>query len=270
MTGKSIALPPADGELARLVELMIDGTIAPADRDRLELLLAEHRAAQLFYVACLDLHAQVQWLMRDGPAAEAAVAEAAAERHSERSEESCLMLEGGQILRCAQNDGRWAENDGRSAENDGRWAENDGRGAENDGRGADSGSVPAAPPVTWGLGWLSSGVLLSYAICAVLIGAGAMAAWRWSPPAVGPRVAKNFSRAPVAGPVGIAPPIVATITRSVGCDWQDPSTVREGTPVRLGSCYYIASGRLEIAYNIGAKVVIEGPAMFAVDAPNGG
>ena len=43
-----------------------------------------------------------------------------------------------------------------------------------------------------------------------------------------------------------------------------------GTGIPLGSCYCLASGRLEITYNIGAKVVIEGPAMFAVDAPNGG
>ena len=72
MNGKSITLPPADGELARLVESMIDGTIAPEERDRLESLLADNPDAQLFYVASLDLHAQVQWLMRDGTTAEGA------------------------------------------------------------------------------------------------------------------------------------------------------------------------------------------------------
>ena len=75
MNGESITLPPADGELARLVESMIDGTIAPEERDRLESLLADNPDAQLFYVASLDLHAQVQWLMRDGTTVEGRVAE---------------------------------------------------------------------------------------------------------------------------------------------------------------------------------------------------
>ena len=65
MSREAIKLPAADSELARLVESMCDGTITPAEGDRLESLLADDRDAKLYYVAYLDLHAQVQWMMRD-------------------------------------------------------------------------------------------------------------------------------------------------------------------------------------------------------------
>lgn len=65
MSLSSVILPPAESELARLVELMCDSAIAPAERDRLESLLTGDREAQLYYVAYLDLHAEMQWMMRD-------------------------------------------------------------------------------------------------------------------------------------------------------------------------------------------------------------
>ena len=64
MSHDSVRLPPAESELSRLVESMCDGTIVSQERDRLELLLENDRDAQLFYVAYLDLHAQMQWMMR--------------------------------------------------------------------------------------------------------------------------------------------------------------------------------------------------------------
>ena len=64
MSHDPVRLPPAESELSRLVESMCDGTIVSRERDRLELLLENDRDAQLFYVAYLDLHAQVQWMMR--------------------------------------------------------------------------------------------------------------------------------------------------------------------------------------------------------------
>ncbi|MBN1394305.1 MAG: NPCBM/NEW2 domain-containing protein [Pirellulales bacterium] len=64
MSSASINLPPADDELARLVESYCDGAISSGERDRLELLLSGGRDAKLFFVAYLDLHAQMQWLTR--------------------------------------------------------------------------------------------------------------------------------------------------------------------------------------------------------------
>ena len=64
MSHDSVPLPPAESQLSRLVESMCDGTILSDERDQLELLLEKDRNAQLFYIAYLDLHAQVQWMMR--------------------------------------------------------------------------------------------------------------------------------------------------------------------------------------------------------------
>ncbi len=57
-------LPPADDELWSLVEAMVTGAATAAERDRLEARLRAEAATRLFYVAYLDLHAQLQWRMR--------------------------------------------------------------------------------------------------------------------------------------------------------------------------------------------------------------
>ena len=64
MSRSRVKLPPSDSELARLVELLCEGTIRPAERDRLESLLADDRDARLYCVAYLDLHARAIWHTR--------------------------------------------------------------------------------------------------------------------------------------------------------------------------------------------------------------
>jgi hypothetical protein len=59
-------LPPPDAELWALVESLVDGSATAAGRDRLEALLRADKAARLFYVSYLDLHAQLQWSTRGG------------------------------------------------------------------------------------------------------------------------------------------------------------------------------------------------------------
>jgi hypothetical protein len=77
MTGPTDKLPPADDALWALVEGVVADTATPADRARLEERLRADPQARLFYVAYLDLHAQLQWQTRGqsarpGPAARAA------------------------------------------------------------------------------------------------------------------------------------------------------------------------------------------------------
>jgi hypothetical protein len=64
MTGRNERLPPADDELWSLVETVVTGAATPGDRDRLEARLRAEPQARPFYVAYLDLHAQLQWLTR--------------------------------------------------------------------------------------------------------------------------------------------------------------------------------------------------------------
>jgi hypothetical protein len=64
MTERTAPLPPADDELWLLVEAIVGDTASPAERDRLEARLGSDPHARLFYVAYLDIHAQLQWRTR--------------------------------------------------------------------------------------------------------------------------------------------------------------------------------------------------------------
>src|SRR4051812_3289814 len=64
MTSPEDALPHADEELWTLVEALIEGSATPGQRDRLEARLEAEGPARQFYVAYLDLHAQLQWRTR--------------------------------------------------------------------------------------------------------------------------------------------------------------------------------------------------------------
>jgi hypothetical protein len=57
-------LPHADAELWALVEAFVDGSAGPAEHQQLERRLGAEANARLFYVAYLDLHAQLQWRTR--------------------------------------------------------------------------------------------------------------------------------------------------------------------------------------------------------------
>ena len=54
------------------------------------------------------------------------------------------------------------------------------------------------------------------------------------------------------------------------CEWFNPGTPRKADPVFQGRSYLLLSGLLEISYDVGAKVIVEGPAVYRVDALNGG
>jgi hypothetical protein len=61
MTGN---LAGADADLWALVDAWLEGTATPAQKQQLEIRLAKEHQARLFYVAYLDLHAQLQWRTR--------------------------------------------------------------------------------------------------------------------------------------------------------------------------------------------------------------
>src|SRR5438270_4064961 len=57
-------LPPVDAEVWSLVESFVDGTATADECRRLQTLLRNDESARQFYVAYLDLHAQLQWRTR--------------------------------------------------------------------------------------------------------------------------------------------------------------------------------------------------------------
>jgi len=64
--------------------------------------------------------------------------------------------------------------------------------------------------------------------------------------------------------------VVGKITGMVNCKWTDPDTETfNSANVLLGRKYALASGLMEITYDTGAKVILQGPVTYQVEA-NGG
>ena len=88
------------------------------------------------------------------------------------------------------------------------------------------------------------------------------------------RDAHNLGPSAASQPPG---PIVCRITEMTAisgktvCDDIDRYVrAQPGTPVRVGWEFLLDSGRLELTYNSGAKVIIEGPVKYTVEQENGG
>jgi hypothetical protein len=157
------------------------------------------------------------------------------------------------------------------------------------------GPAPAAPACET-LSWLGGGVPLCYAMATLLLGALIAASWTWPMPAgreVSEKAWQGEADGDRSGPAGQlssaapvarqAPPpaaaqakmaIVARITRLRGLilgPWTRPDEApRNPADVPLGCLYVMGPGAIEIVYNSGTKVIVEGPAKYLVNSANGG
>jgi hypothetical protein len=143
-------------------------------------------------------------------------------------------------------------------------------GCSSDISSAVSPSYDLFPTLHTTFGHLSSGWLVSYLVATLIIGIGlaVMAVVHVSQPM---EVATRLG--PVTEQQRIAAPkneIVGRITGMVDCKWSDPkTTLSHNAQVPLGQKYALASGLMEITYDTGAKVILQGPVTYEVDA-NGG
>ncbi|HEV2970452.1 MAG TPA: LamG-like jellyroll fold domain-containing protein [Pirellulales bacterium] len=70
---------------------------------------------------------------------------------------------------------------------------------------------------------------------------------------------------PVAKPAG---PLVARLTLADGCRWLDGQDSPEpGEALAVGRSLHLASGVVEITYDIGARIILQAPAAFVVESP---
>ena len=122
-------------------------------------------------------------------------------------------------------------------------------------------------------------LLFSYTIAAIVMGMGLWVAAAWHPSVVPLIVDRHGSdsRSPVVTPASKAE-VVGRITGMVDCvryEGSDPKN-RESeignlrSPVHCGDHFAIRSGLLEITYDTGAKVLLQGPARYGVDSAAGG
>lgn len=119
-------------------------------------------------------------------------------------------------------------------------------------------------------GAIPQGMLFAYLVAAVLLGIGLKIASVVSvSPSVEIAATNNRSN---SSPVSAAPQYVARITGMVDCVWKDrgPEKLKseipnQKSPVSLGDRFNISSGLLELTYDTGAKVILQGPVTYDVD-----
>lgn len=122
------------------------------------------------------------------------------------------------------------------------------------------------------VGFFSQGMPLAYLLAAVICGIGFLVGSlvHVSTPVQVVREAVSSPSSPgQRSSVGMQ--FVGRITGMVDCRWADPDTAAIGcVAVPLGRKYSLASGLMEIVYDTGARVILQGPATYEVDSRNGG
>lgn len=138
-------------------------------------------------------------------------------------------------------------------------------------------SSPAASPVLGFLGhavhdtvaYFSQGMPFSYLVAALLVGCGLLIGWLV--PVSRPAQVVHTTPQPEPLSIQTAMQFVGRITGMADCTWADESTAVAGyAAVPLGRKYALAAGLLEITYDSGAKVILQGPVTYEVDSADGG
>ena len=114
------------------------------------------------------------------------------------------------------------------------------------------------------------GLLLSYAVSALIIGVAVLGAWTYKIPYVD-RLAQSLPTPEKKTTYPSNQVFVGCITGMKDCRWAKPNTQTVlGASVPLEREYALSSGWMEITYISGAKVILEGPCTFKVDSNAGG
>jgi hypothetical protein len=244
---------PQQAELCDLIDAMYEHGLDSIMRDRLESLLLADDDACRYYLDYSFLHG-VMTLTADGQSNEQRLAET--EPRRVMNDELPGVVESGP----------WAADD--SAPN----------------LQVSQPQIPdhAFPPIIIespspsGSSLLSfvNSMLFSYLTAAVIVGVGMLiaGAWRLSE---SPQVVRHSSR-PVTEQRSLSlqmpdPTIVGRITGMVDCKWADTDTKAfNGAHVPLGRRYALVSGLMEITYDTGAKVILQGPVTYEVKSAAGG
>jgi probable HAF family extracellular repeat protein len=230
-------------ELSPLVAALCDGAIDDEGLARLERLLAADPAARRWYIAYMDLHGDLCWdhLPCEGPG----------HTSSFRIHHSGPALLDPPVV-------------------------------------VDVSPVLHSPRFT--LHSPVGGFLFSYTMSAVLLGIGLLIGWAWRTSheqQVVPVAAGGGPAVVQSGPAVSEQPLVGRITGLRDCQWsvvrgqssvvgeseipnQKSEIVDHQFLVPLGAKYRLASGFMEITYDTGARVLLQGPATYEVESANGG
>ena len=113
--------------------------------------------------------------------------------------------------------------------------------------------------------------VLSYSLAAVIVGIGLLIGWACQV-SISQQVARSDPR-PAITPFHPESEMVfvGRVTGMIECRWADPKTgTVDYAYVPLGRKYALASGLMEITYDTGAKVILQGPCTYKVESETGG
>jgi hypothetical protein len=234
-------------EVGRLAGLLLEGELGPPDRRRLEeMLLADHAALE-YYQDYVDVHCLLHW------------------QHGQADVGSVMELPDACSAVDLSDVGSAVELPDRSGEI--------------------PNPIPFIPPIILDLSpavrhsiaaqvFSPGGFLFSYTMSALIVGIALLVGWTWKIH-YDRQLDRDVSRQdgnkpPSPMPASQATPI-GQITGMVDCRWADPRTEafdRDAVP--LGRKYALQSGFIEITYNTGAKIILQGPAAYEVESASGG
>jgi hypothetical protein len=125
-------------------------------------------------------------------------------------------------------------------------------------------AVANLPP----LATFSGGTAFSYLVVLLILAAGILAASAWTVPGNERLLlATGNPLPPTMISVPVSAPIIGRITGMANCRWMNPRAA--ASDVAMGR-FSLDAGLLELSYENGTKVIVEGPAKFAADSPNSG
>jgi len=123
---------------------------------------------------------------------------------------------------------------------------------------------------------LHSAWAFSYSVATVLLAIFLLSAWSYTitHPSADSLAVKNSRGATHSGSDANKNPeftFVGRVSGMVDCRWADEATATSpGAAVGLNRRYAIKSGLMEITYDSGAKVILQGPCDYKVESPRGG
>ncbi len=120
--------------------------------------------------------------------------------------------------------------------------------------------------------YISHPFVFSNLFALLVIGIGALGAWFYQIDIPKPMARVDRPATSSGNPSSVERlTFIGQITGMVDVHWADESTAAlGGARVPLGRKYALASGLMEITYDTGAKVILQGPATYEVDSPAGG
>ena len=132
-------------------------------------------------------------------------------------------------------------------------------------------SFPAVPSSLFASVFSPGGFVFSYSLAVLIVAIGLLIGWVCQVP-LNQQIAVNEPHSPTKTSIPEQGPVfVGRITGMVDCRWTDPPPAPVGFErVVLGRKYALASGLMEITYDTGARVILQGPCTYEVESPNGG